>query len=183
MHAGWAAHPVARGADGTRGVRRPRTCSKERTVLFGHSRRRAPDFEPLLTGLGRRGVMETIAFKPVCVRYMTQPFIDCAIELARTGTRADELPAILCDRRRRARFNRLWEPLPSNRSRPAVCGNIQHAVLHRGGLSSIARPGLPSSRRSVSRIPPCSHSHRKIRYVIIRTTSTRATIPATCRPR
>jgi len=46
---------IARGADGTRGVRRPRTCSKERTGFIGHSRRLRRLIEPLLTGLERRG--------------------------------------------------------------------------------------------------------------------------------
>ena len=36
-----------------------------------------------MDGLGTRWILETVAFKPYACGTMTQPFIDCAIELAR----------------------------------------------------------------------------------------------------
>ena len=48
---------------------------------------RTPDFAPLLDGLGTRWILETIAFKPYACGTMTQPFIDCAIELARADVK------------------------------------------------------------------------------------------------
>ena len=41
--------------------------------------------------------MQTIAFKPYACGTMTQPFIDCAIELADDGVRADDIADIVCE--------------------------------------------------------------------------------------
>src|SRR3546814_19913716 len=56
-----------------------------------------PDFKPLLDGLGKRWVIETVAFKPYACGTMTQPFIDCAIKLAERGVPAEDIADILCD--------------------------------------------------------------------------------------
>jgi 2-methylcitrate dehydratase PrpD len=69
-----------------------------------------PDFEPLRRDLGRAWVMEQIAFKPYACGTMTQPFVDCAIELATQGVRADQVAAIVCDVGE-GTVHRLWEPL------------------------------------------------------------------------
>jgi len=71
---------------------------------------RAPDFAPLLDEIGSRWVTETIAFKPYACGTMTQPFIDCAIELARSGVRADDIVRIECEVGE-GTVHRLWEPL------------------------------------------------------------------------
>jgi 2-methylcitrate dehydratase PrpD len=69
-----------------------------------------PDFARLLDGLGREWVMATIAFKPYACGTMTQPYIDCAIELARSGIRADDIETIVCETAEGI-VHRLWEPL------------------------------------------------------------------------
>jgi 2-methylcitrate dehydratase PrpD len=69
-----------------------------------------PDFEPLRRGLGRSWVMEQIAFKPYACGTMTQPFVDCAIELANQGVQADDISAIVCEVGE-GTVHRLWEPL------------------------------------------------------------------------
>jgi 2-methylcitrate dehydratase PrpD len=88
-----------------------------RTVLEGqHGFKRAlassvkPDFEPLRRDLGRAWVMEQIAFKPYACGTMTQPFVDCAIELAQQGVRPDDITDIVCDVGE-GTVHRLWEPL------------------------------------------------------------------------
>jgi 2-methylcitrate dehydratase PrpD len=88
-----------------------------RTVLegaHGFYRAFAPsrpaDYAPLLDGLGRRWVMETIAFKPYACGTMTQPFIDCAIALADSGVAPDDIVEISCDVAE-GTVHRLWEPL------------------------------------------------------------------------
>ncbi|MGE3844128.1 MAG: MmgE/PrpD family protein [Vicinamibacterales bacterium] len=112
MHAGWAAQSGLRAALMARAgfVGPP-------TVLDGvHGFYRAfapsvvPNFEPLLDGLGTRWVTDTVAFKPYACGTMTQPFIDCAIQLARTGVTAESIQSVVCEVAE-GTVHRLWEPV------------------------------------------------------------------------
>ena len=112
MHAGWAAQSGIRAALMARGG-----FIGPRTVLEGqHGFYRAfapsvtPDFEPLQEGLGGRWLMEQIAFKPYACGTMTQPFVDCAIELAEQGVAAGDIETISCEVAE-GTVHRLWEPL------------------------------------------------------------------------
>lgn len=112
MHAGWAAQAGIRAALMARGG-----FDGPRTVLEGeHGFYRAfapsakPDFAPLLRDLGLTWVMEQIAFKPYACGTMTQPFVDCAIELGEQGVRAENISAIVCEVGE-GTVHRLWEPL------------------------------------------------------------------------
>jgi 2-methylcitrate dehydratase PrpD len=69
-----------------------------------------PDFEPLQKDLGCRWLMEQIAFKPYACGTMTQPFVDCAIELAEQGVAAGDIQTMSCDVGE-GTVHRLWEPL------------------------------------------------------------------------
>ncbi len=119
MHAGWAAQSGVRAALMARGG-----FLGPRTVLEGvHGVYRAfapsvaPDFSPLLNGLGNEWMMQTIAFKPYACGTMTQPFIDCAIKLADDGVRAEDITEILCEVGD-GTVHRLWEPLAVKRRPP-----------------------------------------------------------------
>jgi 2-methylcitrate dehydratase PrpD len=112
MHAGWAAQSGIRAALMARGG-----FIGPRTVLEGqHGFYRAfapsvkPDFEPLQIDLGRKWLMQQIAFKPYACGTMTQPFVDCAIELAQQGVTAEDIEQITCDVGE-GTVHRLWEPL------------------------------------------------------------------------
>ena len=112
MHAGWAAQSGIRAALMARGG-----FIGPRTVLEGqHGFYRAfapsvkPDFEPLQKDLGGTWVMEQIAFKPYACGTMTQPFVDCAIELAEQGVAAGDVESITCEVAE-GTVHRLWEPL------------------------------------------------------------------------
>ncbi len=78
---------------------------------------KAPDFTPLLDRLGMNWVLETVAFKPYACGTMTQPFIDCAIELARSGVSADDVVSMVCEVGE-GTVHRLWEPLKQKQSPP-----------------------------------------------------------------
>ena len=112
MHAGWAAQSGIRAALMARGG-----FDGPRTVLEGqHGFYRAfapsvtPDFEPLRRDLGRAWLMQQLAFKPYACGTMTQPFVDCAIELAQQGVRSDDISDIVCEVGE-GTVHRLWEPL------------------------------------------------------------------------
>jgi 2-methylcitrate dehydratase PrpD len=78
---------------------------------------RTPDFAPLVEGLGETWVTATLAFKPYACGTMTQPFVDCAIELARQGVSAEDIVAIVCEVGE-GTVHRLWEPLDLKRRVP-----------------------------------------------------------------
>src|SRR5258708_31757797 len=77
----------------------------------------APDFTPLLDRLGTNWVLETVAFKPYACGTMTPPFIDCAIELARSGVSADDVVSMVCEVGE-GTVHRLGEPLAKKQSPP-----------------------------------------------------------------
>jgi 2-methylcitrate dehydratase PrpD len=119
MHAGWAAQSGIRAALLARGG-----FLGPRTVFEGaHGFYRAfapsatPDFEPLVGDLGARWVMNDVAFKPYACGTMTQPFIDCAIRLAESGVRAEDVREIVCEVAE-GTVHRLWEPLEVKRRPP-----------------------------------------------------------------
>ncbi|MDE2474490.1 MAG: MmgE/PrpD family protein, partial [Alphaproteobacteria bacterium] len=95
-----------------------------RTVLEGQhgfykafAPSKPPDFSRLLDELGRHWVMATLAFKPYACGTMTQPYIDCAIELARSGVQADDIETMVCEVGE-GTVHRLWEPLRAKQSPP-----------------------------------------------------------------
>jgi 2-methylcitrate dehydratase PrpD len=49
------------------------------------------NFQHLLHELGERWVTQDLAFKPYACGTMTQPFIDCAIALAKAGVSAGDI--------------------------------------------------------------------------------------------
>jgi 2-methylcitrate dehydratase PrpD len=78
---------------------------------------KAPDFEPLLSNLGDEWVLETLAFKPYACGTITQPFIDCAIELAASGVKAEDIRSMVCEVGE-GTVHRLWEPLEKKHAPP-----------------------------------------------------------------
>ena len=112
MHAGWAAQSGIRAALLARGgFVGPRTVLEGRHGFFkAFAPSLAPDFRPLLDGLGHRWVMQDIAFKPYACGTMTQPYIDCAIALAQQGVAAEQIRDIVCDVGE-GTVHRLWEEL------------------------------------------------------------------------
>ena len=94
------------------------------TVLEGHhgfykafAPSKEPDFVPLMADLGKRWVIEGIAFKPYACGTMTQPYIDCAIELAKSGVKADDIVSLVCEVGE-GTVHRLWEPLALKQAPP-----------------------------------------------------------------
>ncbi len=78
---------------------------------------KAPDFAPLLGGLGESWILETLAFKPYACGTMTQPFVDCAIALAKQGVTAEDIVSLECEVGE-GTVHRLWEPLALKQAPP-----------------------------------------------------------------
>ncbi len=113
LHAGWAAQSGLRAAAlGRAGFSGPRTVLDGEHGFF-HAfgvRSIQPDFKHLTGDLGTVWHAATIAFKPYACGTMTQPFIDCAIQLARQGLRPGDVASIECNVGE-GTVERLWEPL------------------------------------------------------------------------
>lgn len=123
MHAGWAAQSGIRAALLARsGFVGPLTVFEgEHGFFHGFAPSLKPNFEPLLDGLGEIWLMETIAFKPYACGTMTQPYVDCAIELAKRGVREDDIESMVCEVGE-GTVHRLWEPLAEKQKPPTGYG-------------------------------------------------------------
>ena len=112
IHPGWAAQSGMRAALlGKHGFSGPRTVLEGRHGFFFAfgAPEIEPDFTRITDGLGEVWHMEKIAFKPYACGTMCQPFIDCAIGLARDGVDHRDVARILCSVGE-ATVHRLWEP-------------------------------------------------------------------------
>jgi 2-methylcitrate dehydratase PrpD len=112
LHAGAAAQSGIRAALlAENGFTGPATVLEGRHGFYkAFAPSKTPDFVPLTDGLGARWILETVAFKPYACGTMTQPFIDCAVELARTNVRAQDIVSMVCEVGE-GTVHRLWEPL------------------------------------------------------------------------
>jgi 2-methylcitrate dehydratase PrpD len=119
LHAGWAAriglHATRIGREGFLG---PRTVFEGTHGLFaGFARSAQGDYDALTGDFGSRWWTESITFKPYATGTMNQPYIDCALRLAKKGFGADDVAEVLCETAE-GYVHRLWEPL-SSKHRPA----------------------------------------------------------------
>lgn len=112
LHAGWAAQSGLRAAAlGSAGFTGPATVFEGTHGLFhGFSSPRATDFMPLVQDLGTRWETARLAFKPFACGTMTQPYVDCAIELRTRGIAPEDVVRVTCDVGE-GTVHRLWEPL------------------------------------------------------------------------
>jgi 2-methylcitrate dehydratase PrpD len=119
LHAGWAARVGLHAARIAReGFLGPRTVFEgSHGLFFGFAHTSSGDFEALTGDFGGRWVMTDITFKPYATGTMNQPYIDCALRLARNGFAAEDVADVLCETAE-GYVHRLWEPLAS-KHRPA----------------------------------------------------------------
>jgi 2-methylcitrate dehydratase PrpD len=119
LHAGLAAQTGIRAAMLAKGgVSGPLTVIEGSHGFYkAFAPSRTADFLQLTEGLGERWIGSTLAFKPFACGTMTQPYVDCAIVLAKSGVKADEIISIVCEVSE-GTVHRLWEPLALKRSPP-----------------------------------------------------------------
>jgi 2-methylcitrate dehydratase PrpD len=119
LHAGAAAQSGIRAALlAANGFTGPATVLEGRHGFYrAFAPSKTPDFAPLMDELGTRWVLETVAFKPYACGTMTQPFIDCAIELARSNIKPEDIVNMVCEVGE-GTVHRLWEPLQQKQAVP-----------------------------------------------------------------
>jgi 2-methylcitrate dehydratase PrpD len=119
VHPGWAAQAGLQAARlGAQGFLGPRTVFEGPHGLFqGFARSREGNFAMLTEDFGGRWYMDHITFKPYATGTMNQPYVDCALRLAKRGFRADEVKDVLCETAE-GYVHRLWDPLASKHRPP-----------------------------------------------------------------
>jgi 2-methylcitrate dehydratase PrpD len=119
LHAGWAAQAGLQAARfGEQGFLGPRTVFEGTHGLFnGFARSAEGDYAALTDGFGEQWVMEGITFKPYATGTMNQPYVDCALRLAKKGFSAEDVAEVLCETAE-GYVHRLWDPLPSKHRPP-----------------------------------------------------------------
>lgn len=121
MHPGWAAQSALKAhALAASGFVGPRYVFEG---THGAFKAFAPsidaDHGKLTEGLGARWVMKTITFKPYPCGTMVQPYVDCAIALARRGVSLEGIASITC-KTAEGIVHRLWEPLELKQAPPTA---------------------------------------------------------------
>lgn len=129
----------------------------------------APDFRALLDGLGHRWWTSTIAFKPYACGTMTQPFVDCAIEVAkeleRRGSNPQAIASIVC-KVGHGTVHRLWEPLALKQAPPnGYAGKFSTPYCIAAGLV-VRRAGLEQFTDEHVRDPALRALAARIRYEV-----------------
>lgn len=119
LHAGWAAQVGIQAARlGRQGFLGPRTVFEGTHGLFnGFARATAGNYDVLTRDFGSDWYASRITFKPYATGTMNQPYVDCALRLAKKGFAVEDVTDVLCETAE-GYVHRLWDPLPS-KHRPA----------------------------------------------------------------
>ena len=96
LHAGWAAHCGLHAARIAReGFTGPRTVLEgTHGFFFAFSGDDKAEYEKLTNGFGKEWRMTGLTFKPYATGTMNQPYIDCALRLAKRGFAAEDVAEI-----------------------------------------------------------------------------------------
>lgn len=119
LHPGWAAHAAIQAARfGQQGFLGPRTVFEGTHGLFyAFARSLEGNYDVLFRDFGKDWYTSRITFKPYATGTMNQPYVDCALRLAKKGFAAEDVAAVLCETAE-GYVHRLWDPLPA-KQRPA----------------------------------------------------------------
>ena len=167
MHAGWAAHAGLHAARmGREGFTGPRTVFEgTHGLFFGFAHTAKGDFAELTEGFGSEWRMLGLTFKPYATGTMNQPYIDCALRLAKKGFAAEEVAEVLCETAE-GYVHRLWEPLASKQRPPndyaakfSTPFNVAVAFVTGGA-------GLEAFSAATVRDPRILSLASKVRYVV-----------------
>lgn len=167
LHAGWAAQIGLRAtAFGANAFSGPRTVFEGPHGLFhGFARSPKGDYDQLLGDLGKRWVTETVAFKPYACGTMIHPYLDCAIRLAKTGVKPEEIDSIVCETAEGI-VHRLWEPLNAKQNvANAYAGKFSIPFCLALGFYT-GKAGLESFSKEAAANPKLRALANKVTYVI-----------------
>ena len=119
LHAGWAAHAGLHAARlAKEGFVGPRSVFEgAHGLFFAFAHDVGGDYGKLTEGFGDDWHLNKLTFKPYATGTMNQPYIDCALRLAKRGFAAEDVAEVLCETAE-GYVHRLWEPLAAKRRPP-----------------------------------------------------------------
>jgi 2-methylcitrate dehydratase PrpD len=119
LHAGWAAHCGLHAARIAReGFTGPRTVFEgKHGLFFAFAHEFDFDYKKLTHDFGKEWLLTGLTFKPYATGTMNQPYIDCALRLAKLGFAAEDVAEVLCETAE-GYVHRLWEPLAAKQRPP-----------------------------------------------------------------
>jgi 2-methylcitrate dehydratase PrpD len=167
LHAGWAARIGLHAARiAQHGFLGPRTVFEGTHGLFyAFARSAEGDYAALTRDFGSVWVMNGITFKPYATGTMNQPYIDCALRLARKGFTADDVADVLCETAE-GYVHRLWDPLPS-KQKPANDYAAKFSAPFNVAVAFVTgSAGLEAFSEKTVRDPRILGLAAKVRYVV-----------------
>ena len=167
LHAGWASRVGLHAARIAReGFLGPRTVFEGSHGLFsGFAHTASGDFDALTGDFGTRWVMTDITFKPYATGTMNQPYIDCALRLAKKGFAAEDVAEVLCETAE-GYVHRLWEPLAS-KHRPANDYAAKFSTPFNIAVTFVTgKTGFDAFTEKTVRDPRILGLASKVRYVV-----------------
>ena len=167
LHAGWAARIGLHAARiAQHGFLGPRTVFEGTHGLFyAFARNTEGDYGALTRDFGSVWVMNGITFKPYATGTMNQPYIDCALRLARKGFTADDVADVLCETAE-GYVHRLWDPLAS-KQKPANDYAAKFSAPFNVAVAFVTgSAGLEAFSEKTVRDPRILGLAAKVRYVV-----------------
>jgi 2-methylcitrate dehydratase PrpD len=167
LHAGWAARIGLHAARiGQQGFLGPRTVFEGTHGLFnGFARSASGDYDAVTRDFGREWLMLSLTFKPYATGTMNQPYIDCALRLARKGFAAGDVAEVLCETAE-GYVHRLWEPLASKHRPPNDYAAKFSAPFNIAVAFVTGGAGLEAFSEKTVRDPRILGLASKVRYVV-----------------
>jgi 2-methylcitrate dehydratase PrpD len=155
LHPGWAAHAGLHAARlGEHGFLGPRTVFEGTHGLFhGFAHASEGEYDALLRDFGSEWILLGLTFKPYATGTMNQPYVDCALRLARHGIAVEDIADVVCETAE-GYVHRLWEPL-ADKQRPANAYGAKFSapfniavayVTGDAGLSAFCEPNVRDAR-------------------------------------
>jgi 2-methylcitrate dehydratase PrpD len=167
LHAGWAAKIGVQAARlGSHGFLGPRTVFEGTHGLFyAFARSAEGNYDVLSEGWGTKWYMDSITFKPYATGTMNQPYIDCALRLAKRGIKPEDVVDVLCETAE-GYVHRLWEPLAA-KQRPANDYAAKFSAPFNVAVAFITGgAGLAAYTEETVRDPRILGLASKVRYVV-----------------
>lgn len=167
LHAGWAAKVGIQAARlGRQGFLGPRTVFEGTHGLFyAFARSAEGQYGVLTAGWGEQWYTEAITFKPYATGTMNQPYIDCALRLAKRGIRPEDVADVLCETAE-GYVHRLWDPLPA-KQRPANDYAAKFSTPFNVAVAFVTGgAGLAAFTQETVRDPRILALASKVRYVV-----------------
>ena len=168
LHPGWSAQSGLKAALLARqGFTGPRTVFEGAHGFFFAFADPAidRDFSHITDGLGADWRMRRVAFKPYACGTMAQPYIDCAIGLAKQGVKAADIAEIHCETGEGI-VHRLWEPL-AEKHRPSTPYSAKFSIPYLIAVGFLDRAvGLAQFTEARIHDPAVLEIASKVRYTV-----------------